>query len=43
MEKVEKNKNVDKYSSDTSSVARQPRMALGSSRVTTGDYHCALD
>lgn len=43
MEKVEKNKNVDKYSSDISSVARQPRMALGSSRVTTGDYHSALN
>ena len=43
MEKVEKNKNVVKYSSDTSSVARPPQMALGSSRVTTVDYHSALD
>lgn len=43
MAKVEENGNVDKYSSDISSVAHQPRVSIGSSRLATGDYHSALD
>ena len=43
MAKVEKNGNVDKYSSDISSAAHQHRMSIGSSKLATSDYHSELE